>query len=208
MPPPPEHLERVLADFENYLHLESGLDPLVRAFLAHYQFEAIHPFRDGNGRVGRLLLALTISQWCHLSNQWLYMSAFFEHRKSEYMDLLLGVSTKGGWDEWIGFCLEGVIEQANDTEQRCDQLLSLHRDFNSRLKGGSVRLSEIVDGLFENPLVTVLNVKAAFNISYPTARSDLRKLEVLGIVQRLENTPTITYYCDPIFAITYADLAT
>ena len=87
-------------------------------------------------------------------------------------------------------------------------MLSLHRDFNSRLKGGSVRLSEIVDGLFENPLVTVLNVKAAFNISYPTARSDLRKLEVLGIVQRLENTPTITYYCDPIFAITYADLAT
>jgi Fic family protein len=96
VPPPPQHLPEVLDAFEKYLHVEnSDLDPLVRAFIAHYQFEAIHPFGDGNGRVGRLLLSLTIAEWCNLSNQWLYMSAFFERRKKEYMDLLLAVSTHG-----------------------------------------------------------------------------------------------------------------
>jgi Fic family protein len=93
VPPPPEYLAEALDAFEKYLHLRDDFDPLVRAFLAHYQFECIHPFRDGNGRVGRLLLSLAIAEWCGLSSQWLYMSAFFEKRKNDYMDLLLRVST-------------------------------------------------------------------------------------------------------------------
>jgi len=77
VPPPPENLDETLDAFEKYLHSDDGFDPLVRAFFAHYQFEAIHPFRDGNGRVGRLLLSLMIAEWCELSSQWLYMSPFF-----------------------------------------------------------------------------------------------------------------------------------
>ena len=206
VPPPPEQLDETLNAFENHLHSESSFDPLVRAFLAHYQFETIHPFRDGNGRVGRLLLSLTIAEWCSLSSQWLYMSAFFEKRKREYMDLLLGVSTHGAWEPWIHFCLEGVVAQSIDTEKRCDKLLALHRDFHGRLKGGSVRLSKLVDRLFSSPVITVNQYKSEFDVTYPTARSDLKKLEVHGIVTQLEKMDIITYYCLPIYRITYEDV--
>jgi Fic family protein len=208
VPPPPQHLEGALDAFEKYMHSSADFDPLVRAFLVHYQFETIHPFRDGNGRVGRLLLSLTIAEWCELSSQWLYMSAFFEKRKKEYMDLLLAVSTHGAWEPWIRFCLEGVVAQSIDTEKRCDKLLALHRDFHSRLKGGSVRLSKLVDRLFSSPVITVSGYKQEFGVSYPTARSDLKKLEALGIVQQLQQMETITYYCTPIYTITYEDVET
>lgn len=206
VPPPPQNLDDSLDAFEKYLHSSDDFDPLVRSFLAHYQFEAIHPFRDGNGRVGRLLLSLMIAEWCGLSSQWLYMSAFFEKRKKEYMDLLLGISTQGAWEAWVSFCLEGVVLQSDDAEKRCDKLLALHRDFHARLKGCSVRLSKLVDGLFSRPVITVNQYKSQFNVTYPTARSDLNKLEVMGIVQPLEGMDLITYYCAPIYRITYEDI--
>lgn len=206
VPPPPEYLDETLDAFEKYLHLEDSFDPLVKSFLAHYQFETIHPFRDGNGRVGRLLLSLTIAEWCGLSSQWLYMSAYFEKHKREYMDLLFNISTQGAWEPWIRFCLEGVVAQSIDTEKRCDKLLHLHRDFHGRIKGGSVRLSKLVDNLFESPLITVNQYKSMFGVTYPTARSDLRKLAALGIIRELESMERITYYCPPIFVVTFEDI--
>jgi Fic family protein len=205
VPPPPQSLNDTLRDFEKYLHVENGFDPLVRAFLAHYQFETIHPFGDGNGRVGRLLLSLAIAEWCKLSSQWLYMSAFFEKNKNRYMDLLLSVSTRGEWEPWIEFCLEGVIHQATDAEKRCDRLLELHRDFHRRLKKGSVRLSRIVDGLFESPVVTVLGIKSRFGVTHPTARADLKKLHAMGILDELKGMERITYFCPQIYNVTFED---
>lgn len=205
VPPPPEHLDHALSAFEKYMHSTDSFDPLVRAFLVHYQFETIHPFRDGNGRVGRLLLSFMIAEWGKLSSQWLYMSAFFERRKSEYMDLLLNVSTKGDWEPWIRFCLEGVVAQSIDTEKRCERLLSLHRDFHGRLKAGSVRLSNLVDRLFKSPVIGVTQYSAEFGVSYPTARSDLRKLAELGIVRTLNST-VITYFCPAIYSVTFEDI--
>ncbi len=131
------------------------------------------------------------------------MSAFFEKRKREYMDLLLGVSTNGAWDLWIQFCLEGVVLQTIDTEKRCNMLLALHRDFHKRLKGGSVRLAGVVDGLFISPVISVMTVKGKFGVTYPTARSDLKKLEALGIIKELNDVNHITYYCPTIYDITY-----
>ena len=207
VPPPPSELERLLDNLEVYLNdPHDSLDPLVRAFIAHYQIETIHPFGDGNGRVGRLLLALNISESCTHSRQWLYMSAFFERNKKQYMDLLLRVSTHGSWELWVKFCLEGVISQAKDTERRCDTLLELHRDFHARLKGGSIRLSTIVDRLFSYPVITVAAVRQMFGTTYPTARADLRKLETVGILTPFEGMPTITYYCAPIHNVTYVDI--
>lgn len=209
VPVPPEYLDKALDSFEKYLHYDGKEhDPLVRAFLAHYQFETIHPFADGNGRVGRLLLSLTITEWCKLSSQWLYMSAFFEKRKQEYMDLLLGVSTHGAWDRWIQFCLEGVVLQAIDTEKRCDKLLQLYREFHDKIKairGGSVRLTGIVDSLFIRPVISLGPVRKRFNVTHPTARSDMKKLEALGIVTELTEMDLITYYCEPIYNITFED---
>jgi cell filamentation protein, protein adenylyltransferase len=208
VPPPVERLNEALDAFEKYLHASDGFDPLVKSFLTHYQFETIHPFGDGNGRVGRLLLSLTIAEWCKLSSQWLYMSPFFEKRKTEYMDLMLGVSTHGNWEAWLKYCLEGVVSQAMDTEKRCDKLLALHRDFHKRLKGGSVRLSALVDSLFESPVITVRTVKRRFGVTYPTARADLRKLEMAGILMPLQDMQIITYYCQPIYWVTYGDVET
>jgi Fic family protein len=118
VPPPPNYLPECLDNFEKYLHQESPYDPLVNAFIAHYQFEAIHPFQDGNGRVGRLLLAIVIKEWCALSDPWLYMSAFFDENRDEYIDRLFRISTEGDWEGWIEFCLRGVVFQARDTENR------------------------------------------------------------------------------------------
>ena len=112
VPPPIHYLNGCLDAFEKYLHAEHRFNSLVEAFMVHYQFEAIHPFGDGNGRVGRLLLALTIAEWCGLSNQWLYMSAYFERNKDLYNNLMLRVSTHGNWESWIEFCLKGVVEEA------------------------------------------------------------------------------------------------
>ena len=207
MPPPPAYLSSSLNDLENYLHAsDTYFDPLVRAFLVHYQFEAIHPFCDGNGRVGRLLLSIMIAEWCQLSSQWLYMSAFFEKNKKNYMDLLLGVSTHGAWELWVEFCLEGVIAQAKDTEKRCDRLLELHRDFHERLKGGAVRMSRLVDSLFKSPVITVTGYCKQFDVTYPTARSDLKKLHALGIIAPLDGLDIITYYCPSIYGVTYEDV--
>jgi Fic family protein len=203
VPPSPQYLKDTLDKFEKYLHAADDADPLVRAFLAHYQFETIHPFADGNGRVGRLLLSLAIAEWCGLSSQWLYMSAFFERRKQDYMDRLLRVSTHGDWRSWVEFCLLGVVEQAQDTETRCDKLLGLHRDFHARVKDGSFRLPGLVDDLFESPVVTVTGVKDRFRVSYPTAKSDLQRLVAMGIIQELSGAQLMTYYCSSIYEITY-----
>ncbi len=206
VPPPPQYLSETLDAFGKYLHAtDDEFDPLVRAFLAHYQFESIHPFGDGNGRVGRLLLSFTTSEWCKLASQWLYMSAFFERNKDQYIDLLLGVSTNANWESWIQFCLEGVIVQSADTEKRCDKLLTLYRDFHKRLKGGSVRLAGLVDSLFETPVISLKTYTKRFAVTYPTAKSDLTKLVQLGILQPSDGMGLITFYCPAIYRVTYDD---
>lgn len=207
VPPPVPELPALLDNFEKYLHQVDGLDPLVRAFVAHYQFEAIHPFMDGNGRVGRLLLAVSIAEWCGLSNQWLYMSDYFERNKDRYIDGMFRVSTEGAWSEWIGFCLQGVVEQATDTLSRYERLIALNREFHDRVNahGSSVRHSRLVDELFLSPVIPVTRARDVTGVTYPTARADLRALERMGIVQEIENLRPITYGCLPIIEIVYAD---
>lgn len=207
VPPPANLLIDLLGDLERYLHTDDGLDPLVRAFVAHYQFETIHPFMDGNGRVGRLLLAISIEEWCELSAPWLYMSDFFDRNKDDYIDLMFAVSTRGDWEGWVRFCLEGVVAQANDTAARCGRLIDLNRDFHERVNamGASTRLSALVDQLFLNPLVRVTDARDRLDVTYPTARSDLKRLERSGIVSLLGNAPQLTYVSHPILTTIYGD---
>lgn len=207
VPPPANLVPELLTNLERYLHADEGLDPLVRAFVAHYQFEAIHPFMDGNGRVGRLLLAICIEEWCELSAPWLYMSDFFDRNKDDYIDLMFAVSSRGDWDEWIRFCLKGVVIQAEDTTQRCEQLIDLNREFHERVNqlDGSTRLSALVDDLFLNPVVRVTDARDRLEVSYPTARSDLQKLEKAGIVRLLPGAPQLTYVAMPVLDIIFGD---
>ena len=185
VPPPPFYLPEELDNFEQTARSEERMiEPLVDAFIMHYQFEVIHPFEDGNGRVGRLLLALMITRWCGLANQWLYMSAYFDDNKDEYMERLLKVSTHNDWQGWIQFCL-GVVVQAKDTEHRCERLVQLSASYKERISkvGGSWRLQSIADSLFLAPAIRIPHLVGQYEVTYPTAKADVEKLISVGILQ-------------------------
>lgn len=206
IPPPPFYLAEELDNYEEYARLsEKHYDPLVEAFLMHYQFEAIHPFEDGNGRVGRLLLALMITQWCGLANQWLYMSAYFDDNKDEYMARLLHVSTQNDWEGWIRFCLLGVVAQANDTQQRCERLIQLSSSYKERVKAlaGSWRLQNIADSLFLSPAVRISTLAERHQVTYPTAKADIEKLMSVGILHEFPDSSPKTYFAPEILDITF-----
>ncbi|MEN8163883.1 MAG: Fic/DOC family N-terminal domain-containing protein [Acidobacteriota bacterium] len=208
VPPPVEDMMPCLENFEQRLQVQDdAFDSLVRCYLMHYQFEAIHPFRDGNGRVGRLLLALMTGHWCGMSMPWLYMSAFFEKHKDEYVGFLFNVSARGEWTEWIRFCLRGTISQAKDAIRRCDLLNSLKELMHKKADGGSGRLHRIVDGLFAYPLTTIPMIAKAFEIGYPTAKSDIEQLIKMGILDHLGDShhPKV-FFATGIAEIAYMDL--
>jgi Fic family protein len=206
VPPPPFFMAERLDNFEHVARRdERMIDPLVDPFMMHYQFEAIHPFEDGNGRVGRLLLALMITRWCKLSNQWLYMSEYFDAHKEAYLEHLLRVSTHNDWSGWIRFCLEGVVAQARDTEQRCERLVQLAGSFKERIRalGGSGRLQSIADQLFIIPVVQIASLAARYGVTYHTARADINKLGSIGILEEVRGAPQKTYFAPEIIQITY-----
>lgn len=209
VPPSVVNLTPALQAFEAYLNGESSVDPLVRSFFAHYQFEAIHPFVDGNGRVGRALLSLCVFQWTGLSKPWLYMSPYFERYKDEYIDLLFAVSTHGAWNEWLEFCLRGVIDQCKDAITRCDALLSLRDNFHERLnrfsRAAGPRTHPLVMRLFSTPIVTVSDVVRSFGVTYPTAKSDIAKLVELGILQELTGRRPKAFFAGEIIDIAFRD---
>ncbi|MBD2369542.1 MULTISPECIES: Fic family protein [Leptolyngbya] len=178
IPPPPNEVMPCLDTLEKYIHQEKSLEPLISCFMVHYQFETIHPFLDGNGRVGRLVLSLMIYEQCKLSRPWLYLSAFFDKYKDEYINLLFQVSTKGNWNDWIAFCLRGTIEQSKDALNRFDRLLKLRSQYMELLNhtGGNIRLSRLVDHLFESPAITVSQFSDMCGIQYNTARADIYRL--------------------------------
>lgn len=210
VPPPPEVLNDCLYPLEGYFHAEtSAFDPLVDCFLVHYQFETIHPFVDGNGRVGRLLLALMLQQRCGLSKPWLYMSEFFERHRDEYTDALFSVSATASWTRWIEFCLQGTLEQAKGTIRRCRQLLTLRDEFSRRVGdvGGSYRLKHIVDDVFDSPLLRIQSVADKLKVSYPTAKSDLDRLVQAGVVRELPDVFPKTFYAPEIFRVAYGEMS-
>lgn len=205
IPPPPLEVPRCLAQMEEYIKLEMNLDPLVRCFMLHYQFETIHPFNDGNGRVGRLLLSLMIYKWCNLHSPWLYLSPFLERYKDEYIDNLFNVSAKGDWSSWIDFCLRATIAESTSTIRRIDKLVALRTHYHE-LTGNlaaSIRLHSIIEGLFAQPVIAVTQLARAHKISYPTARSDIGKLINVGILKELKDIYPKTFFAPEIMRIAY-----
>lgn len=191
VPPPPGELWSALDVFEKYLHVENELPPLIRLALIHYQFEAIHPFLDGNGRVGRLLISLLLHEWKLLPQPLLYFSAYFERNRASYYDLLLGVSREGKWESWISFFLSGVAEQSVDVIERARQLFALRERYRSILHGAraSALPLKLVDHLFERPAITVTQARHLLKVSPRAARLNVAKLEEAGIVQEVTGRP-------------------
>jgi Fic family protein len=206
IPPPANHLQACLDAFDKRLNQEDpNYDPLVRCYMLHYQFEAIHPFLDGNGRVGRALLSLMIYKWCDLAMPWLYMSPFFEKYKDEYIDNLFRVSSQGEWGSWIEFCLQGTIAQAEDSIRRCDDLRILKEQYLQKAGGLSVRIHMIIDDLFNSPMLRIPDVVKKYSITYPTAKTDVQGLLKAGILQEIENTRPKVFYSQDIFDIAYSE---
>lgn len=207
VPPPPEALAECLDSFEKRMNAQDvSFDPLVRSYLLHYQFETIHPFNDGNGRVGRALLSLMIYKWCELSMPWLYMSAYFERYKDEYVNNLFAVSATGNWDTWMEFCLRGTVQQAKDAVVRCEGLKLLRDQFHSQIDNAGPRAHQIIEGLFTYPILAIPEIATRFGVTYPTAKSDIEKLVDLNILKVLpEGRPKI-FYCPGIFGIAYSEL--
>lgn len=206
VPAPASDVENLMSEFErNVNETDSAFHPLVRAFIAHYQFETIHPFEDGNGRIGRALLSLMISRWCGHAMPWLYLSVYFEKYKTEYIDKLFAVSTHGAWKDWVEFCLYGVIQQADDSIRRCREFDKLKTKFHESVTS-TPRTHKIIDGLFNSsPVFTVASLAREHNVSYHTAHSDAMRLVAAGIVDEMDGVYPKSFISDGIMAIAFDD---
>jgi Fic family protein len=205
VPPPPERLWESLDAFEKYLHHGHGLPPLVEIACLHYQFEAIHPFVDGNGRVGRLLIGLLLIEWGLLPLPLLDLSAYFEPRRPAYYEGLLGVSTRGDWAGWVRFFLTAVARQSASVVNRARRLQELREDYRARLS--TARSSGLplvlVDALFESPVMTISRARQLTHVTHRAASLNVAKLVAAGILRELERPtrPRIFLAEDVIAAI-------
>lgn len=204
VPPPPTEMLTALNAFEHYLHSGDAYPPLLRLVFIHYQFEAIHPFIDGNGRIGRLLLTLLLVKRNLLPTPLLYLSAYFEHHREAYYAHLLAVSQRGAWRDWALFCLRGMSEQAHDANLRAKRLQDLQtqwrRKFQKSRSAGL--LLGIIDQLFEQPYITATLVQNQFNVTHQTAMKALRQLEAQKIiVEETGQERNRIYVVEPILDI-------
>ena len=184
VPPSVPEMQGCLDQLEKFLHSDTKLPPIVQAAMIHYQFETIHPFLDGNGRIGRLLVTLFLCQKNVLTKPLLYLSAFFERYRQEYYKLLLKVSQIGAWKEWIGFFLKAVTEQSEDAVSRSRHLLELLRNYSQiarekRLTPTAIRLVELI---FMKPVLNAKTAQEFLNVSYPSAQNAISSLEEAGIL--------------------------
>jgi len=169
---------------------EDHLDPLIKIALIHYQFETIHPFLDGNGRIGRLLITLYLMEQRRLSYETLYISYFFKRNRIEYYDRLMDVRLKGNYEQWVKFFLRAVDESALDAIQTIEALIKLH-DMNVNHILNTNKPSKTIIKVFEyaekNPILDIKKTSEALDISFNTASSAIKKLMSLGILKQTEN---------------------
>ena len=206
VPPPVQEMHDALDQFERYLHDHSPMPVLLRAALVHYHFEAIHPFLDGNGRVGRLLIAFLLQVENVLDQPLLYLSAFFERHRREYYRRLIEVTMKGAWLEWIDFFLQGVTEQANDAVRRTRELLDLSESYRRKIapsRNAGV-LSTLIDGLFASPAITISSVASNLGMSYPAAKKNVQKLVALHILKPRRSNRGSVYVAEDLLKIVEA----
>lgn len=189
VPPPPEHVPHLLASLERFIHdAGSELPPLVKVALIHAQFETIHPFLDGNGRIGRLLIAALFEHWGLLPEPLMYLSGYLKQHQAEYYRRLSIILTEGDWESWISFFLEGVATAAADAEKNFIEVASLVAADRRRLlqfpKAGPAcyRLFEILPMM---PRFTIERARQQLDTSFPTATAAVRVLEDLGIVMEI-----------------------
>ena len=185
VPPPPSELAQALDLLEEFIHSGNETPFLVKLALIHYQFEAIHPFEDGNGRIGRLLIPLLLCDGGYLKEPLLYLSSYFERHRETYADLLLRVSQEGTWMDWVAFFLRGIAEEARDAILRAKALSDLREVYRERVQTArsSALLLKLIDRLFESPAITVSSAESFLRVTYPSAQKNIYKLVAAGILK-------------------------
>lgn len=204
VPPPPEDLGSTLQAWENYIHdPEPRLPLLIRCALLHYQFETIHPFLDGNGRLGRVFVVLHLLQEQRITAPLLYLSAHLEQNRTTYYERLQAVRERGEVQEWLQFFLQAVSTQAADAVSRAEDLVDLREEFRSRLRGKRSRATEVVDLLFGNPVVTVRIVVNRLGVTPQGATLLLRQLVDTQILDQPRTGPgrRTRYTCQALMRV-------
>ncbi len=184
VPPPQEYLDDLLGDWEQFLHKRNTFPDLIQCAIIHEQFEAIHPFLDGNGRLGRLLITLFLIERGRLAQPLLYLSAYIEAHRQDYYDLLQRVRTHGDWKNWLQFFLTGVTEIAREAVGQADHLMGLREKFRTRLQDKSKALA-LLDELFLNPYMSVAKAERVLKVSNPTARQAVLLLQRKGMLEEI-----------------------
>ncbi|MBP6059827.1 MAG: Fic family protein [Candidatus Saccharicenans sp.] len=187
VPPSVDEMNEALASLEKYLNRKDNLPPLIRVGLVHYQFEAIHPFIDGNGRIGRLLIILLLCAWDILPQPLLYLSPYFESNRQAYYDLLLEVSERGAWEEWLNFFLTAVKIQADDAILRINEMMELKEDYRAKMqsKRGSPGLFKAIDFLFEKPVFSANQLAKELGTNFARAQRYISSLKQAGIIREI-----------------------
>lgn len=188
VPPHQAALPPLLDDFERFLNEPGDLPIVAQLALAHYQFEAIHPFMDGNGRVGRLLITLLLCERGVLPQPLLYLSAYLERHDNEYRDHLLHVSQRGTWQDWIDFFARGVEEQARDAVRRAGRLIDLQQSYRDRMQrvSQSSNVLRVVDELFSSPFITIPGMARFLDVTHRAATLNVEKLIDQKILRETE----------------------
>lgn len=195
VPPPPGEVAPCLAAWESSLH-QSELPPLVTIAMAHYQFEAIHPFLDGNGRVGRLLITLFLIEQKILPTPLLYLSAFFEASRADYYRSLRAVSEHGNWEDWIEYFLLGIARMSEDALSRAERMNNIVAQWRETMSAGSVKAAlRLVNMLAANPFLTVKGAARELKVAFTTAQRAIDRLESHGIVQQVSDAKRNRVYC-------------
>jgi Fic family protein len=195
VPPPPNEIPDLLEELLEYANRDTDLHPLVRIGLIHYQFETIHPFLDGNGRLGRLLISLLSQRDGLLPEPYLYLSSYFNARRSEYVDHLLAVSQRGEWEAWLLFFLRGVQSQADEAHQRANLLVDLREEYQHRYQSErSGNILELVMRLFEDPYLDVNTAADWLDVEYSTANRLVGLLEDDRILEEITGKERNRFY--------------
>jgi Fic family protein len=185
VPPPMDEMHNALNELEKFIHADTEIPTLARAGMIHYQFEAIHPFLDGNGRVGRLIIMLLFHEWNILSQPLLNLSAYFERHRQEYYDHLLAVSQRGKWEEWLRFFLRGISLQAQDSVFRMTSLQGIRTKYEALVQAdrNSARMAAVVDFVFSRPILTIKQLESGLDMPYMAAKRYVEKLVDAGVLQ-------------------------
>ncbi|EMA23995.1 filamentation induced by cAMP protein fic [Haloarcula amylolytica JCM 13557] len=185
VPPKPDMVPGLMDDLERFVQQGSDWPDLIDVAIAHYQFETIHPFKDGNGRVGRLLVVLMLISSGLLHYPMLSLSSYIERHRTEYADRLLAVSEEGAWDEWLQFFLRGIREQAEEAFLRARLLVDKRKEYESRYSDAAKSVHHLSLALFEDPYFTVREASERIGVVYQTANNAVETLESDGVVEEI-----------------------